>query len=370
MKRLYWFNLKRVVRSREEMFWALVFPLLMATLFYASFGSGINPEAKREIPAAVVSEAAEPSGFASFLAALDGDLLKLEEMTEEEALQALSEGKINGIFYADGTPHLTVAASQMNESILGELLDGYLQGEVMMQEIGTRNILKLPLALSVFSENRELVQNGPGSNAESDNLVYFFALIGMTCLFGSFSGMSASMNLRADQSALAARRSIIPVGRAPMVVSELLACFTAQFFNVCVLLLYLHFGLGISFGEKWALLLPVCVLGSIAGVAYGIFVGSLHLIEGAKTGLLVASSLAMSFLAGLMLGNMKDIIEHHAPIINRINPAALIADAFYSISIYENPARYRMNLLLLALITAGLVILSFVRLGRERYDSL
>lgn len=92
--------------------------------------------------------------------------------------------------------------------------------------------------------------------------------------------------------------------------------------------------------------------------------------EGAKTGLLVGSSLLMSFLAGMMMGNMKDIIEHVCPIVNRLNPAALISDAFYSISIYENPARYGRSLILLAVFTAVLVLASFGKLRRERYDSL
>lgn len=102
----------------------------------------------------------------------------------------------------------------------------------------------------------------------------------------------------------------------------------------------------------------------------GIFLEGLRLAVGLREGLLVGSSLLMSFLAGLMFGNMKDIIAHYAPILNKVNPAALISDAFYSISVYENPARYLENLLLLALITAALTGVSFIQLGRDRYDSL
>ena len=105
-------------------------------------------------------------------------------------------------------------------------------------------------------------------------------------------------------------------------------------------------------------------------MAWGIFLGSQRLAVGPREGLLVGSSLLMSFLAGLMFGNMKDIIAHYAPILNKVNPAALISDAFYSISVYENPARYLENLLLLALITAALTGVSFIQLGRDRYDSL
>ncbi len=62
-----------------------------------------------------------------------------------------------------------------------------------------------------------------------------------------------------------------------------------------------------------------------------------------------------SFLAGLMNGNMKDIVEKSAPIINRINPASLISDAFYCINVYNDTARYYRSLATLAVMSAVLV---------------
>ena len=62
---------------------------------------------------------------------------------------------------------------------------------------------------------------------------------------------------------------------------------------------------------------------------WGCFVGSLgKLSEGIKVAVILAISMVCSFLAGLMNSNMKDLVEKHVPIINRINPAALISDAF------------------------------------------
>lgn len=352
------------------MFWTLVFPLVLGTLYYFSFGIGSeNIERMKEIPVALVQEG---NGiFETFLEQLDGETVGLQVMEEEQALEALKTGEIDGIFYSAAVPKLTVAGMQINESILGEFLTAYLQNQKMMEEIGKKNPAGLLTAMKELTEFPELTEAvSTGGKSIDDTLSYFFALIGMTCLFGAFSGMTSASNLRADQSALAARRSIIPVHRFTMVVGELLAVFTVQFLNCCVLLCYLYFILGIPFGEKWIWLLPVCGLGSMTGVAIGILIGCSKLSEGIKNGVLVISSLFMSFLAGLMYGNMKDIVEHHAPIINRINPAALISDAFYSISIYENPARYQRNLLTLAVITLLLVWISYGKLRRERYDTL
>lgn len=368
MGKLYKFSLLETVRNKTEMFWPLVFPLILATLFYFTFG--LNTDTEMSPVAAAVVKGGN-TFFETFLEQMDGTALTLQEMEEEEALEALRDGNIEGIFYSGVQPSLKVAGTEINESILGMLLNTYLQSQRLIEEIGKSDLLKLPQAMGAISDYQSYVEPvSTGGNTLDDGIAYFFALIGMACLFGAFNGMTAASNLRADQSALAARRSIVPVSRMKLVVSEMLAVFTVQFFNICVLLLYLHFGLHISFGQKWPLLIPVCILGSMTGVSFGIFIGCQKMKEGIKTGILVGGSLLMSFLAGLMMGDMKDIIERHMPILNRINPAALISNAFYSISVYENPVRYGVNLLLLAAITAALTCVSFMKLGRERYDSI
>ena len=71
-----------------------------------------------------------------------------------------------------------------------------------------------------------------------------------------------------------------------------------------------------------------------------------------------------------MNSSMKDTVEKHCPIINRINPAALISDAFYCINVYNDPARYYRNVLTLAVMSAALVFASFLLIRRNRYDSI
>lgn len=368
MGRLYVFNIVRAIRNKADLFWPLIFPMVLATLFYFSFANNTAEEMKA-IPVAVVKEGNQY--FEAFLEELDGNTLSLAKMTEDEAEEALRDGEIEGIFYSRAIPSLSVASVQINESILETLLEAYVENRQMVEDIGKNNPIRILSALNTVSDYQDFVQRvSVSGNSLDNNMDYFFALIGMACMFGCFMGMKAAMELRADQSALAARRSVIPTGRLTMVLSEMLAVFTVQFVNICILLLYLHFALGIFSGMHWAPLLLVCVLGSTAGVAYGIFLGSLRLSEGVKTALLVGSSLLMSFLAGLMYSNMKNIVEQHCPLLNRINPVALISDAFYSISIYENPSRYRLSLFLLAVITVILVLISYIKLRRERYDSI
>lgn len=67
---------------------------------------------------------------------------------------------------------------------------------------------------------------------------------------------------------------------------------------------------------------------------------------------------------------MKNIIEHYAPLLNRINPAALISDAFYCINVYDDTTRYTRNLMTLSIMCIALIIVSFCLVRRERYDSI
>lgn len=376
--RLYSSSLKQKLRQKEELFWGLLFPIALATLFFVSFGSGVDLEQMSAVPAALVSEGNVI--FETYLDEMDGGMIALTRMEEDEAAAQLRNGAIRGVFYSGREPSLTVAASSLETSILETVLSSFLENQAMLLDIaegtgglagtGKNPFAGLADAAAELADYKELTESvTAGGESMDTNIGYFYALIGMACLFGAFMGMNASTGLRADQSPLAVRRSITPVHRLWMVLSEMFASFTVQFLCVCALLLYLHF-LGIPLGEKWWMLLPVCALGSMIGVAFGIFIGSLRLGEGVKVTILVGSSLSMSMLAGLMFVNMKDIVERHAPLVNRINPAALISDAFYSISIYENPARYRNNLLILALITVLLAGFSFLRLRRERYESL
>ena len=201
MGRLYISSLKRNIRSKEEIFWSILFPLIMATFFYVTFGSGIDVEQMQKIPVALVSE--NNTAFETFLDALDGDMLVLTQMESAQAEEALKNGVVKGIFYSRKEPELTVSASNMNESILEALLEGYLENEQMLTDIGKNNPLKLPAAVAAMTDYREMTQsvNMLGETTD-DNIAYFFALVGMTCLFGGFLGMAVWGICVAVQAAL------------------------------------------------------------------------------------------------------------------------------------------------------------------------
>ena len=114
-----------------------------------------------------------------------------------------------------------------------------------------------------------------------------------------------------------------------------------------------------------------CLAGCIAGVSYGSFTGTLvcgH--EGGKTGIPIGPTMAMSFLAGLMWVDMKYIVSVKVPFLSYINPAALIADAFYSLYVFDTHRRFFINIGMLCLISAVFCVASFAILRRDEYASI
>ena len=94
------------IKKRDLIFWPLIFPFVLGTVMYFSIGQ--MEEADFEtVRAALVREAEQENSagknsgeeiFPFFLESLeeDSDLIRTEEMTEEEAVRALENGEIDG----------------------------------------------------------------------------------------------------------------------------------------------------------------------------------------------------------------------------------------------------------------------------------
>lgn len=86
--------------------------------------------------------------------------------------------------------------------------------------------------------------------------------------------------------------------------------FSLGYVDVIILILYLRYILNLDFQGQMGKMLVVSFFGSLIGVSMGMFIGSFgKMQEGVRIGLMLGISMVSSFLAGLMNGNMKDIVE-------------------------------------------------------------
>lgn len=374
MLHLIKYNLLVKLRNFNMTFWPLVFPLILGTFFFFAFGN-LNDADFETVQVAMVQETSPNPLFSFYIDQVkksNSDLLNIQEMDESAALTALKNKEISGIYYNEMTPSLTVNAHGIPESILQSVLESYNNNLHTIQNILKKHPSGILEGLSQMADTRDLVQElSLGGKTINGNSQFFYALIAMACLYGCFIGFGAAITLQANLTALAARRCVTPTHKLKLILSEQITSFLLGYTDVIILLIYLRIILKLDFQGQIGKMLIISLFGSLIGVSVGLFVGSLgKLNEGIKVAVILAISMVCSFLAGLMNSNMKDLVEKHAPIINRINPAALISDAFYCINVYNDTARYYRNLVTLAVMSAAFVMASFLLIRRNRYDSI
>ena len=109
----------------------------------------------------------------------------------------------------------------------------------------------------------------------------------------------------------------------------------------------------------------------LAGLSLGIFIATVFKCsENLKTGIIISVTMLGCFLSGMMGVTMKYIVDKNIPILNRINPASMITDGFYTLYYYDNLDRYYFNLVSLGIFAIILISIAIGFLRRQKYDSI
>lgn len=379
MKHLLKYNFLKTIRDKELVFWPLFFPIVLCTLFYFAFGSSIDQDMKVDIDVAVVYEDATKlnEGFEDFLERIDENIHS-EHMSEEEAREALLNERVSGIYHiGDSTDglldvKLQVLGSGYTKSVLKGYLDGYKNYEGMVYQVMKTDPSKLPDLIEDLDKQIEVINNKSlGGKPMDPTIQYFYALIAFASLSGAYFGTEIIFGLQANISDIAKRNSITPLNRMKFLVSSLLVSVAIHFVNILILLAYITFVLKINLGSGIGFMMLFALLGSFIGISGGMFVvsfgrGSISV----KSAILTIGNLFLSFMAGLMVESVRVFIENNYPIINRINPATLITDAFYSIATYGSFDKLKIYLITLIIEVLFFLMVSFFNIRRKEYDSL
>lgn len=380
------YTIKIMVRGRVSIFWTLVFPLLLATFMYMAFGNIYEQdEMFRNINVAVVTEDESANGLNYMLDALsDGDdaLLSVARMSESDAEKLLADEEVEGIIYTDDVK-LTVAESSVNASILETVLSEYKQYEHALKDIykdgiglqqymsGTSGVDDMSDIVEKLSEQRSYYTE-KASTEGSQNVYnnYFYAIFAMSCLFASLSSIEMMGNLQANVSATGKRKNVSPQRKMTFVLAEFAALLIIHFVVEVISFIYMSC-IGVDFGDRvWEILLTLFV-GCFIGLAIGVIVGAISkLAEGTKIGIVIGISMVMSILSDLCINGVKYEIQQHVPIINKLNPAALISDSFYALNVYSDHQVFTENIVIMTIEAVVLIAVGILMVRRNRYASV
>lgn len=378
----YLYRLKCIVRDKQTMFWTFLFPILLATLFNMAFSNLSSSENFSEIKIGIVNNDEYKKNI-DFIKAIEqvsssnssreSNLFDIIFTSKEEGDRLLEDGKIEGYIYLDNGIKLVVKKSGINQSIIKGFLDDFKQTSSTVVTIVSNNPAAIQNGLlnNISSRTDYLKEVAPSKAAPNTVVNYFYALIAMACLYGSFCGLKEVNAIQANLSPQGARVNVAPTHKLKLFMASMLAATTVQLVEIFVLLGYLTLILKVNFGSQLGYIALTCVIGTITGVTFGTCIASIvKKGEGIKIGILIGLSMIMSFLSGMMNHDVKYIVNKNVPILGYLNPANLIADSFYSLYYYNTHAQFFMDIALLSVFAAFFSIITYLVLRRQKYASL
>ena len=374
-------QLKIGLKNKSNIFWTLMFPILLSTLFYIAFGKIYEQFSADPIETAVVFETDNGTvrdNIKEFLEGLtmnDHQMLNITYTDYDQAKALLDDDeKVNGIIRVkdDGKLVLDIKSNGVLSTIQESIVTAYNQSARMVEQVAKEHPEKLPELLSSISESTSYVASKNMAGDNKDPFVtYFFNLLAMTALFASLNSVRIGNNTQANMSPLGARTNASPARRMTVQLASFLASFIVQTLIVIAGLMFMLFVLKINFGENIPMLLVATILSSLVGTSLGFFIGNIGSfgIE-KKESLLVWVTLLSCALSGLMYGDLKVIITEKAPFFNKINPAAVISDSYYCLSMFGAGSRFVETLIYMVVLSVAFIAFGIVLGRRNSYDSI
>jgi ABC-2 type transport system permease protein len=149
------------------------------------------------------------------------------------------------------------------------------------------------------------------------------------------------------------------------------AAISVQVAQLTVLMLYLVYILKINFGDQIGYIALTGITGIFLGVTLGMLLSAaLKTAESAKVGILIGVTMALSFLSGMMVMEMKYIISTNVPILAKLNPVNLLTDCFYTLYYYDDHHQFFNNIIMLWIFVLVFGAITYLILRRQKYASL
>lgn len=363
------------VKDKTIMFWSLLFPIGLATLFFFAF-SNLGSQSNLEVMnVAVIDQGNE--AFNNVLESLsekgDNQILKITYADETKAKKLLTDGDIQAIFISGEEPQLIYQDEAFEIQILKEVVQSYVRVNATIHTIAMQN----PQAMS-DQVVKELVANNVlikdvGSNAGSSDMTmqYFYTIIAMACMYGAFWGLKSISDTQANQSDRAIRLNVAPTHKMKLVCIDYLVTFVLMILELSIVFAYLIFVLGTDFGSHFPQVVGIALSGVAMSLGMGIMIGSISKFkENTNIGIVSMGSLFSCFLAGMMASNLPYILNESLPFLKYINPATLITNGFNMLYYYEDITPVYYNMLILLAMGCGMLLISYRVLRRKAYASL
>jgi len=295
MIKLFFANLKMMVRGRQALFWALVFPLMFTVIFGFFFGSG-NVGAGGTI--AIINNSNSEIAQ-SLQKAFEGtDVFKVKIETDiNAAKEELKKSQIGAIVeIPENFGNLTDPNSPKEITIIDDPANAQVNSAVtgFVSQFETQTDFQIQKAKPIF-----------GINVEKTNdreLTYFdfvlMGLIGLALMNASIQGIAITMaNYREDK--ILKRITTTPLPSWKFVSAQVLSRLVLNVIQVSMILVLGFYAFHAHIYGSILLIFVFALLGGLLFQSMGFLVSSVTKTTDAAQGMSVAISIPMMFLAGV-----------------------------------------------------------------------
>ena len=304
----------------------------------------------------------------------------VEEVTVKdhaEAEKLLEDGDIAGIIKVSSMKdiYLEVNGMGVNHSILSSIISEYrVQVDKAINTIN-ENPEDLERSDEIMDESTASInfvtEKSSGGENRDPFVTYFYNLIAMLAMMASIASLYTTVSNQANQSATGLRLDSSPINKILLELSQLLALMIIQSVITVIALSYYIFVLGIKYGGDTLLVYFTSVAANLLGLSLGYMVAHIgKMARDKKEGILMAILLGGGFMAGLMLGDIKIWVEKTFPLFNRINPSAVITDAFYALNVFGVGPRYYRSLIYIFGLSFVMTLIGLILSRKNSYKSL
>lgn len=366
-------SLKILLKNKGLVFWTFVFPIILGIFFNMAFSDIDKKEKFNSIDIAVVSSEDFNNNVIfkqsiEFLSdeKTDNKMFNTVYTSKKKATYLLENNKIDGyLTFLGDNVNITIKKNGVNQTILKYIIEDIDSNKKILAEASN-----IPEALSLIKNNSVKLNNITNKNL-GFSMIEYYTLIAMACLYGSMLSMYVLNYSQANISSVGKRVSISSSKKTSLLLSGFFASYVVQLIGIFLLLFVTLFLFKVDYGNNLIYVFILSLFGSLAGLALGIAISSINNIsEVTKNGILISIIMFCCFLSGMMGVSMKYIIDKNIPFLNKINPANMITDGFYSLYYYDNLNRFYFNLLSLFIFSIIMILISLRNLRRQEYDSI
>ncbi len=372
------YDLITTLRVKEVIIWLIIYPIALGTFFKVAFGNIYDNDIKFTAVKTAVVVNSEESGrtfrqIAENMENADDAMFSFVYTDKDDAMKQLEKEDVRGIIFVDDKLSLTVSSNSLKSTMLERFVEKYNLNAKIIGDTASSDPTKIAAVTNALTEEISSIKSEALSQGNTNMYdQYFYNLLGMVALFGTITGLHVATHNQGNLSSLGARKCISPTPKSKTILSCLCATFVVQAICMVISLTFIITVLRVDMGNRLPLVYLTSILAGTVGSSMGFFIGSVGRFgESTKDAICTAVSLLLCFASGLMDASIKQkIAESSFAWFNKVNPAAVICESFFSLNIYKDYTRYIQCVVTMIITTVVFVTLGLIMTRRRKYASL